>query len=269
MKLRTIALITAVLAAFCAAAEKPVATDTACCQIELTVMTYNLRFGELADMDRLAEEIKKYNPDFVALEEVDVNTNRTAAGQNKGLNYINELAWRTGLFGYYGRAIDFASGYYGIGILSRWPAEKIEKFALPNPGNEEPRALLVGTFELPGHKMVFAATHLDYRDYVTRLSQAYYVTDIMCSSPWPALVAGDFNATNGQIFIDTIKARMKDLTDGRKTWPADNPKTKLDFIFGYPAADFQLKSCFVPEPSDDSPSDHLPVISKIIVKFKQ
>ena len=42
--------------------------------LRLKVMTYNLRFGELATIDQLAEHIKAFHPDFVALEEVDVNT---------------------------------------------------------------------------------------------------------------------------------------------------------------------------------------------------
>lgn len=241
--------------------------DKAYASRPLKIMTYNLRFGELADMDRLAAEIKAYNPDFVALQEVDVNTNRAASKHNNGLNYVTELAQRTGMFGYYGRAINFGPGYYGIGILSRFPAEKIEKFELPNPGNEEPRALLMGTFEMPGQKIVFACTHLDYRDHETRKKQARYVAEKLTESPYPALLAGDFNATNGQIYIESIKAKMKDLTNDRKTWPADVPQDKLDFIFAYPAENFTLKSCFVPEPSKNAPSDHLPVISDIIVNF--
>ncbi|MDE6271083.1 MAG: endonuclease/exonuclease/phosphatase family protein, partial [Muribaculaceae bacterium] len=43
---------------------------------EMTIMTYNLRFGELASMERLAQEINAANPDFVALQEVAVNTMR-------------------------------------------------------------------------------------------------------------------------------------------------------------------------------------------------
>ncbi|MDE7457248.1 MAG: endonuclease/exonuclease/phosphatase family protein [Muribaculaceae bacterium] len=234
---------------------------------EMKIMTYNLRFGELADMDRLAAEIKAYNPDFVAIQEVDVNTNRAASKHNNGLNYVTELAQRTGMFGYYGRAIDFGPGYYGIGILSRYPAEKIEKFELPNPGNEEPRALLIGTFELPDHKIVFACTHLDYRDHDTRKKQARFVADKLTQSPYPALLAGDFNATNGQIYIESIKAKMKELTNDRKTWPADVPQDKLDFIFGYPKENFQLKSCFVPEPAQNTASAHHPVVSDIIVNF--
>lgn len=241
--------------------------EKSCGPRKLRIMTYNLRFGELADMDRLAAEIKAYNPDFVALQEVDVNTNRAASKHNNGLNYVTELAQRTGLFGYYGRAIDFGTGYYGIGILSRYPAEKIEKFELPNPGNEEPRVLLEGVFEMPGQKLVFASTHFDYRDHATRKKQAQYVAEKLSESPYPAILAGDFNATNGQIYIETIKAKMKNLTNDRKTWPADVPTDKLDFIFAYPPENFELKSCMVPEPAKNTASDHLPVVSDVIVTF--
>ena len=241
--------------------------EKSCAPRDLRIMTYNLRFGELADMDRLAAEIKAYNPDFVAIQEVDANAKRTAAKQNCGLNYVSELAQRTGMFGYYGRAIDFAGGYYGIGILSRYPAEKIEKFELPNPGNEEPRVMLMGTFEMPGQKLVFASTHFDYRHHGTRKQQAQFVTKKMMVSPYTALLAGDFNATNGQIYIETIKAKMKDLTNDRKTWPADVPQEKLDFIFAYPPQNFELKSCIVPEPAKNTASDHLPVVSDIVVTF--
>ena len=233
----------------------------------LKVMTYNLRFGELSDMDGLAEAIKAANPDFVALQEVDVNTNRDAAKHNNGLNYVTELAQRTGLFGYYARTINFGPGYYGIGLLSRYPAEKIEKFELPNPGNQEPRVLLKGVFEMPGQKIVFASTHLDYADHETRKQQARFVVDRMKESEYPALVAGDFNAEPNSIYAKTFSTEMIDLTNTTKTWPADKPNEKLDYIFGYPREAFSKVGCFVPEPSKKSPSDHLPVISDITVKY--
>lgn len=236
----------------------------------ITFMTYNLRFGELADMDRIAAEIKKYNPDFVAIQEVDVNNSRVIAhDNNRGKNYVNELAVRTGFFGYYGRTFDFPKGgYYGIGMLSRWPAEKIEKFELPNPENHEPRVLLMGVFELPGHKMTLASTHFDHKkDPATRTVQAHAFTEKLLTSPYPVLVGGDFNADGTSECIRHIKTKMKDLTNDRLTWPAQTPRSKLDFIFAYPADNFTLRSCTVPEPSDDAPSDHLPVISEILVTF--
>ena len=40
--------------------------------LRVRVMTYNLRFGELASLEELAHHIKSFKPDFVALQEVDV-----------------------------------------------------------------------------------------------------------------------------------------------------------------------------------------------------
>ena len=39
--------------------------------LRVRVMTYNLRFGELASLEELAHHIKSFKPDFVALQEVD------------------------------------------------------------------------------------------------------------------------------------------------------------------------------------------------------
>ena len=44
--------------------------------LTLRVMTYNLRYGELASLEQLAAHIKAFQPDFVALEEVDCFTKR-------------------------------------------------------------------------------------------------------------------------------------------------------------------------------------------------
>ena len=44
--------------------------------LQLRVMTYNLRFGELASLEDIAAHIRSFKPDFVALEEVDDYTAR-------------------------------------------------------------------------------------------------------------------------------------------------------------------------------------------------
>ena len=38
--------------------------------LRIKVMTYNIRFGELASLEELASHIKSFNPDFVALQEI-------------------------------------------------------------------------------------------------------------------------------------------------------------------------------------------------------
>ena len=50
--------------------------------MEFRIMTYNIYGARLADGKKLAKSIKKYKPDFVALQEVDKNTKRIIVQQN-------------------------------------------------------------------------------------------------------------------------------------------------------------------------------------------
>ena len=63
--------------------------------LRIRVMTYNLRFGELASLEQIAEHIKAFQPDFVALQEVDSKTFRERTPQQNGKDFITELGYRT------------------------------------------------------------------------------------------------------------------------------------------------------------------------------
>ncbi len=231
------------------------------------IMSYNLRFGERASMDELAEIIKAENPDFVSLQEVDVNAGRTAAGKNRGLNYINELAQKTGMFGYFGRAIDFAGGYYGIGILSRIPAKDIQTVPLPNPGNAEARVMLKGTFLIDGKQpFVFASTHLDFTDLNTTELQARYLLPRLTADGIPAIIGGDFNATPADAAVRFMAENGATLSGSNPTFPSDVPRSKIDHLFGFPDNAFILEETHEGPTDKDAPSDHLPIISTVILK---
>ena len=61
--------------------------------LRIRVMTYNLRFGELASLEQIAEHIKAFQPDFVALQEVDSKT--FAKGLPNKMEKISLLNWDT------------------------------------------------------------------------------------------------------------------------------------------------------------------------------
>ncbi len=238
---------------------------------ELKVMSYNLRFGELASMERLAKEIKEADPDFVALQEVDVNSFRTAAKFNNGINFVNELAQRTGLFGFFGRTLNFSvkDGYYGVAILSKHPAVKVETFELPNPKAVEQRVLLRGEFLLDGHKpFVFASTHFDYTSPETQELQARYVLGKL-DTGIPAVLGGDFNCEAGSPAIKLLSEDGAVLSGSNPTFPAKAPEKRLDHIFGFPKAAFRLESTREGTASPYAASDHLPVISVIETDFRK
>lgn len=123
---------------------------------QLKVLSYNLRFGELASLEELADFIKEQDPDVVALQEVDSRTFRERAPLQNDKDFATELGYLTGMFAAYGKTIPYKKGYYGIAILSKYPMAKIERKYLPKTENgKEQRAVLVADIEynspLPQH----------------------------------------------------------------------------------------------------------------------
>ena len=229
--------------------------------LTLRVMTYNLRYGELASLEQLAAHIKAFQPDFVALEEVDCFTKREDTPHQHNKDFISTLAYETGMFGLYGKTIAYRGGWYGIGLLTKHPYINMEKVLLPNPENKEPRALLYATCEVGTDTIVFAVTHLDVNSSKTRTLQAETICRQLEKSPYPVVIGGDFNAPPSESTIAKIMLpRWFNATDNAPTCPTWEPKVKIDYLFCRPQARWQLITTQVVQ---SRLSDHLPVISTV------
>ena len=230
--------------------------------IRLRVMTYNLRLGELATLEELAQHISAFKPDVVALQEVDIHTQRAMCKHQNGKDFISTLAYHTGMFGIYGKTINYRGGYEGIGMLTRFPYISIKKVPLPNPQNTEPRVALVVTCEAGADTLCLAATHLDVVAIETRNIQANYLCDVLQKQPYPVVLAGDFNARH---YTETIQKimnnRMAPMTNDDMTFPAWNPFLKLDYIYTWPTEQWQLNGT---QTVQSQLSDHLPIVSDIM-----
>lgn len=95
--------------------------------VRLKVMTYNLRFGELASLKKIADFVTICEPDFVALQELDCMTKREKAPHQHDKNFIVELGYYTKMFPLYGKTISYAGGFYGIGLLTRFPYISVQR----------------------------------------------------------------------------------------------------------------------------------------------
>lgn len=232
----------------------------------LKLMTYNLRFGELASLEELAAYIKKYTPDVVALQELDSKTFRAKAPKQNGKDFISELAYNTGLFGIYGKTIDYSGGYYGIGILSKYPFISSERMLLPNPSPQsERRAVLISEIELSvDHKIVFACTHLDLESQ-KRIIQMKAIRQKMKKYDGLKFLAGDLNTTPQQREVQKVFKNWTDLLPEDLTSPASEPKVKIDYILYENSPKIKVINSFV----DHSTrlSDHLPGIADIEITF--
>ena len=99
----------------------------------LRVMTYNI-YGaratspaNAADLDALAEVIRRQDPDFVTLNEVDVFTDRTG----KDVHQARDLAEKLGMEWHFSKAIDRDGGEYGDAVLSKYPILEKRSYRLP------------------------------------------------------------------------------------------------------------------------------------------
>ena len=233
----------------------------------LRVMTYNLRFGELATLEQFAAYIKSHDPDLVALQECDWKTSRIRAPKQAGKAFVNEIAYHTGLFGLYGKSIEYGGGYYGIGILSKYPIVKSERIFLPNPEpKKEQRVMLLAEIELPNqHTITFVSTHLEVSSAAIRKAQFQFITEKLKTIKTPIILAGDFNASPDEFSQLDGFVQWLNLTDSSITFPGSNPKMKIDYILGYPKE--KMKMFATCTDSLSHLSDHYPVYSKIIIQY--
>jgi endonuclease/exonuclease/phosphatase family metal-dependent hydrolase len=235
----------------------------------LKVMSYNIHHcnppsaGDLIDVAAIAKVIKNEKPDLVALQEVDVNTERSG----KGLNQARELARLTGMNYFFAKAIDHQGGDYGVAVLSRFAILDSVKFILPiDPVIKgETRTIAAITVEIAkGKKVIFASTHLDLKEQ-NRLTQAELIVKHFEKSGLPMILAGDFNALPDSKVIQYLdKNFTRSCQNCAFTIPVEVPDRAIDFIMYKPGSAFESVSTRVID--EKYASDHLPVVAELRVK---
>jgi endonuclease/exonuclease/phosphatase family metal-dependent hydrolase len=235
----------------------------------LKVLTYNIHHGEnmkgQLDLQGIANVILATNPDLVALQEVDSATKRTDQQDQ-----LKELASLTGMYTYFGKAMDYDGGGYGVGILSRLPIVAQSTIALPVSKGIEPRAMAVVTVKMPGDSLLqFAAAHLDAENNpADRINQANTLIQYFSRTKLPTILAGDFNAIPAAKEIAILKELFTDATHQLgPTWPADVPTVKLDYILLAPKHQWTITSTRIIK--ETVASDHRPVLCELELKLAQ
>ena len=259
MRLRQIFLIPVWLLAFTALAQGH--NDT------IRVMTFNLHAGHDASLQQIGLLIRQYQPDFVALQEVDHNTRRSNCPHQNNRDFITELASTSGMEGLFGPTIKFSGGLYGIGLLSRHQFASVHNIKLPHPNARmEQRGLLEGSFILPdGDTITVACTHLEAFDSVSRAAQAQFIVEHFAGIPHPVILAGDFNAPPDDNVMGLLTSQWLDCTAGDYTFSVKAPSEKIDYILARPKPSWRtLESQVIPVEM----SDHYPVIATLVISHE-
>ena len=225
------------------------------------VLSFNIYHGETMkgdfNLDVIANVIKSVNPDLVALQEVDFNTDRA-----KNMDLPVELALRTGLTPLFGKAMQFNGGEYGEGVLSRYSFTSTKNNALLAQIDKEPRSALEVNVEIQsGDTIRFVGTHLDHTENETdRINQAKQINEHYSKDDIPTILAGDLNALpeskTMQIFY---KEWVKSFSKNVSTFPSSIPNRKIDYILFRPAKRWRVLETKVI--CDKIASDHCAVLS--------
>ena len=230
----------------------------------MRIMTFNTQhcmnfYTEEIDFPSMAEEIKKYNPDIVGLNEI----------RGKGTHHEYEeqtqiLSDLTGIDNFYfAKAIEFeGSNPYGNAFLSKFAIVSAETIIVPDPqpkmydGYYETRCLLKVKLE-NGFTVLVIHFGLNPDEQVNAVETVLKnLEDEKC------ILMGDFNAEPEDDILIPIREKMKDtvcMADGDSfTFPSDNPVQKIDYIFV--SQDIEVISAKV---SDSVASDHRAYIAEI------
>lgn len=231
----------------------------------IKVLSYNIHHAnppskpEFIDLKAIAQVIRKSGADLVALQEVDVFTDRSG----KNSNQAEELAKLVDMEFFFSKGIDYQGGEYGTVILSKFPIMEKQRLELPNLENvdSEPRTLAVVTVDVRGEKLKFANTHLDYTNKENNLIQTKKIHEIFSKEPLPVIIAGDFNAVPESAsiqFLDQLFVRSC-LVDCPLTSPQENPKRTIDYIMA--SSNSNLAAIDHQVMAETYASDHRPVIA--------
>ncbi|MBD2700016.1 endonuclease/exonuclease/phosphatase family protein [Spirosoma sp. BT702] len=236
---------------------------------KLRVMTYNIHHcnppsaGNNIEVDAIARVINQEKPDLVALQEVDVNTERSG----KGVDQANELARLTGMHYFFSKAIDHQGGDYGVAVLSRFPILESVRYTLPvDPAiGGEIRTIAAITVDVAkGKRIVFASTHLDLKEE-NRTIQSELIIKHFGDSKLPMILAGDFNALPDSKVIQYFdKTFVRSCQECGFTIPVKNPNRVIDFVMYKSGDAFENVSTRVID--EQYASDHLPVVADLTIK---
>ena len=240
----------------------------------------SLRDGQV-DTGRLAEAVRRLDPDILALQEVDRSQERShladltdVAGAAMGAVDQHFVPALTGTPGAEWAPAtdpdDPGTAAYGVSLLSRYPATAWRELTLPRIpfrvprtdhrrwprrlAREEPRVAVVGRFETPDGPVTATSTHLSFVPGWGQL-QLLALRRALAGVSGPVVLMGDLNLAGRQPQLLTGYRALGQ----RPTMPAAHPDVQIDHIL--------LRGRLGPVRAVDNPemelSDHRPLVVEL------
>ena len=243
----------------------------------ITVVTYNVHgcagYDGVVSTVRVGDVIAQYDPDVVALQELDMGRERSGR-----LDQPRLIAQHLNMDFHFSPSFTIQGEQYGNAILSRLPMRLIKSGPLPTLFGRtlEKRGAVWAAVRFGGMEIQVINTHMGL-NWMERKAQA----EALLGPEWlgspvcgrPLVVCGDFNLLPTSAVYQSICTSLLDAqselarTDGKRpksTWPSFLPIARLDHIFISPG--FNVVETAVPRGSlSRGASDHLPLMARLRV----
>lgn len=213
----------------------------------LKAITFNMCHGEgldgIIDVERQAKFLKKYKPDIIFLQEIDMYTQRVYS-ENQIYKFAKnvELPYRA-----MGINLKYKNGYYGDGLLSRFPIEYSANYLMPlvNTENEQ-RGILCNKISFGTTKLNLFSVHYPTNFEERKLGTEELINIIeKIDDSEVIIVGGDFNVGISKIGkhqytfeekeeyeeYKMLEEYMNKLDNTEKTWFSNIGEGCIDTMF--------------------------------------
>ncbi len=213
----------------------------------LKTITFNMCHGEgldgNVDVERQAKFLKKYKPDIIFLQEIDMYTQRVYS-ENQIYKFSKniELPYRS-----MGINIKYKNGYYGDGILSRFPIEYSANYLMPliDPNNEQ-RGILCNKISFGTTKLNLFSVHFPTNFEERKLATEELINILeKIDENEVIIIGGDFNVgvekigkhkykfekTDTYTEYEILKQYLDKVNNTEDTWISKTGSGCIDTIF--------------------------------------
>ena len=236
------------------------------------ILTYNVHrcvgTDKKLDVQRIVDVIASFEPDIVALQELDVGRARTG-----GVDQAHQIAQGLKMAFHFHPAMRVEEELYGDAILTHYPERLVQAAPLPSHNYIaallEPRGALWVAVDIEGTELQIITTHFglvqaEKQNQARALAGPGWMTHPRFQAP--GILLGDFNSTPNSWAHRRLSAVMRDargLVHGRRqdttSYSSKIPLWKIDHIFVTPGV--EVKAIFAPANAlIRAASDRLPLI---------
>lgn len=224
------------------------------------------------DVRRQAILLRKFHPDVIFLQEIDMYTKRSYYR-----NQLYLLSKYTGLtFRAMGTNIKYKNGFYGDGILSRFPIEYSANYLSPlTDSSHEQRGILCNKIAFGNTKINVFSVHLSTfeEERVLTAKELLRITSKVNKNE-PIIIGGDFNVGIKKIGnhkylyesktsypeYEILKEKFKSINNSEITWSSKESNACIDSFF-YSKHLQLLKQ----ETIKTDISDHYPIYTEFLI----